>query len=426
MIKLPTKLNEGLLNLKMEGFKMETGNSAFILICSAMVFLMTPALAFFYGGLERRKNILNTMMMVICVMGLASVLWVILGYSLSFSGENTFIGDFDKIFFNHVSMTEGDKIPEGLFAGFQMMFALITTAIINGAVVGRMRFSAIFIFIAIWSIVVYYPMAHMVWGGGFLEEIGSIDFAGGNVVHISSGVSGLVLALVVGKRREFHQTEYRPHNIPFVVLGAGLLWFGWFGFNAGSALAADGLAIHAMMTTNTAAASGMLSWMLIEKLSIGKPTIVGACTGAIVGLVAITPGAGFVSLWSSFVLGALVSPFCYYFISFVKHKIGYDDALDAFGCHGVGGIFGGIMTGVFADPAVGGKVGLIYGGTDLFIAQVGSIVFTIIFAAAASFIIIKGIQLFMPIRVSAKEEAVGLDRIEHDETAYPTFMGLDS
>ncbi|MGX7244917.1 ammonium transporter [Enterococcus quebecensis] len=405
---------------------METGNVAFILICSAMVFLMTPALAFFYGGLERRKNILNTMMMVICVMGLSSVLWVIIGYSLSFSGDNSFFGNLDKLFFNHVSMTEGKTIQEGLFAGFQMMFALITTAIITGAVVGRMRFSAIFLFIGIWSLVVYYPMAHMVWGGGFLEQIGSIDFAGGNVVHISSGISGLVLAIVLGHRREYKQTEYRPHNIPFVVLGAGLLWFGWFGFNAGSALAADGLAIHAMLTTNTAAASGMLSWMLIEKLAIGKPTVVGACTGAIVGLVAITPGAGFVPLWSSFILGALVSPFCYYFISFVKHKLGYDDALDAFGCHGVGGIFGGVMTGVFADPAIGGKTGLIYGGTELFMAQVASIAFTIVFAGVASFVIIKGIQLFMPIRVTAKEEALGLDRIEHDETAYPTFMGLDS
>ncbi|GGC75687.1 ammonium transporter [Enterococcus wangshanyuanii] len=405
---------------------MEAGNIAFILICSGMVFLMTPALAFFYGGLERRKNILNTMMMVICVMGLASVLWVMIGYSLSFSGSNEFIGNLDKLFFNHVSLTEGEKIPEALFAGFQMMFALITTAIITGAVVGRMRFSAIFLFIGIWSLVVYYPMAHMVWGGGFLDKIGSIDFAGGNVVHISSGISGLVLAMVLGQRREYHQTEYRPHNIPFVVLGAGLLWFGWFGFNAGSALAADSLAIHAMLTTNTAAASGMLSWMLLEKWKIGKPTVVGACTGAVVGLVAITPGAGFVSLWSSFILGALVSPFCYFFISFVKHKIGYDDALDAFGCHGVGGVFGGIMTGIFADPAIGGKTGLLYGGTELFLAQVASIVFTLIFAGAASFLIIKGIQLFMPIRVSASEEALGLDRIEHDETAYPTFMGLDS
>lgn len=405
---------------------METGNIAFILICSGLVFLMTPALAFFYGGLERRKNILNTMMMVICTLGLASILWIAIGYSLSFSGDHLLVGNLDKVFFNHVSMTKGDGIPEGLFAAFQMMFALIATAIITGSVVGRMKFSAIFLFIAAWIILVYAPLAHMVWGKGLLDAIGSIDFAGGNVVHISSGISGLVLAYVVGKRREYAQIEYRPHNIPFVVLGAGLLWFGWFGFNAGSALAADGLAIHALLTTNTAAASAMLSWMLIEKLVIGKPTVVGACTGAVVGLVAITPGAGFVSLWSSIIIGFLVSPFCFYFISVIKQKLQLDDALDAFGCHGVGGIFGGIMTGIFADSAVGGKAGLFYGNVQLFLAQLESIVFTIVFAGLLSFVIISVIKFFMPIRVTDTEEALGMDRIEHDETAYPTFMGLDS
>lgn len=405
---------------------MKTGNIAFILICSGLVFLMTPALAFFYGGLERRKNILNTMMMVICTLGLASILWIAIGYSLSFSGNHLLVGNLDKVFFNHVSMTKGDGIPEGLFAAFQMMFALIATAIITGSVVGRMKFSAIFLFIAAWIILIYAPLAHMVWGKGLLDAIGSIDFAGGNVVHISSGISGLVLAYVVGKRREYAQIEYRPHNIPFVVLGAGLLWFGWFGFNAGSALAADGLAIHALLTTNTAAASAMLSWMLIEKLVIGKPTVVGACTGAVVGLVAITPGAGFVSLWSSIIIGFLVSPFCFYFISVIKQKLQLDDALDAFGCHGVGGIFGGIMTGIFADPAVGGKAGLFYGNVQLFLAQLESIVFTIVFAGLLSFVIISVIKFFMPIRVTDSEEALGMDRIEHDETAYPTFMGLDS
>lgn len=405
---------------------MNTGNIAFILICSGLVFLMTPALAFFYGGLERRKNILNTMMMVICTLGLASLLWIVVGYSLSFSGDHLLVGNFDKMFFNQVSMTKGDGIPEGLFAAFQMMFALIATAIITGSVVGRMRFSAIFLFIGAWIIFVYSPLAHMVWGKGLLDAIGSIDFAGGNVVHISSGISGLVLAMVIGKRREYAQIEYRPHNIPFVVLGAGLLWFGWFGFNAGSALAANGLAIHALLTTNTAAACAMLSWMLIEKLTIGKPTVVGACTGAVVGLVAITPGAGFVSLWSSIIIGFLVSPFCYYFIARVKQRLGLDDALDAFGCHGVGGIFGGIMTGIFADASVGGKAGLFYGNWHLFLAQIESILFTIIFAGVFSFVIIMLIKLIMPIRVSDHEEALGMDRIEHDETAYPTFMGLDS
>lgn len=401
-------------------------NIAFILICSSFVFLMTPALAFFYGGLERRKNILNTMMMVICTTGLASLIWVAVGYSLSFSGGGDFIGNLDKLFFNHVSMTKGDGIPEGLFAFFQMMFALITTAILTGSVAGRMRFSAIFLFIAIWLVVVYFPMAHMVWGGGFLDKIGSIDFAGGNVVHISSGISGLVLAVVLGRRREYHLGDYRPHNVPFVVLGTGLLWFGWFGFNGGSALAADGLAIHSMITTNTAAACAMLSWMLIEKILNGKPTVVGACTGAVVGLVAITPGAGFVSIGSSALIGALVSPFCYYFIAVIKQKLGFDDALDAFGCHGVGGIFGGLATGIFADPSVGGKTGLLYGGTPLFIAQIESVVFTLLFAGIASYLIISLIRLFMPIRVSQQEEALGLDQIEHDENAYPTFMGMDS
>lgn len=401
-------------------------NSAFILICSGFVFLMTPALAFFYGGLERRKNILNTMMMVICTMGLASLLWIAVGYSLSFSGDGDFVGNLDKLFFNGVSMVKGEEIPEGLFAFFQMMFALITTAILTGSVAGRMRFSAIFLFIAIWLVVVYFPMAHMVWGGGFLDKIGSVDFAGGNVVHISSGISGLILAIVLGRRREYHLGDYRPHNVPFVVLGTGLLWFGWFGFNGGSALAADGLAIHAVLTTNTAAACGMLSWMLIEKVLNGKPTVVGACTGAVVGLVAITPGAGFVSIWASIVIGLLVSPFCYYFIAVIKQKLGFDDALDAFGCHGIGGIFGGIATGIFADPVIGGRSGLIYGETDLFIAQIESVLFTLVFAGIASYWIISLIRVFMPIRVSQQEEALGLDQIEHAENAYPTFMGMDS
>ena len=409
---------------------MDTGSLSFILICCALVFLMTPGLAFFYGGLERRKNIVNTMMMVIFVLGIVSVLWLVLGYSLSFSGSGRWVGNFDKVFFRHVSLTEGisaeSVIPEGLFAGFQMMFALITTAILTGSVVGRMRFSAIFIFIIIWSIVVYYPMAHMVWGGGFLDEIGSIDFAGGNVVHISSGISGLVLALFIGPRHGYSRLDIKPHNIPFIVLGTGLLWFGWFGFNAGSALAADGLAVHALLATHLAAATGMLTWMAVEKIKHGKPTIIGACTGAVVGLVAITPGAGFIPLWSALVVGGLASPFCYYFINLIKSKLKFDDALDAFGCHGVGGIFGGLMTGIFAHESIGGRTGLLYGGVDLFVAQALSIIFTLIFAGVASYIIIRLISLLMPVRVSHTAELQGLDLSEHDESAYPTFMGLDS
>lgn len=401
---------------------MNTGNIAFIIICTGLVFIMTPALAFFYGGLSRQKNILNTMMMSICTLGLASVIWILIGYSLSFSGTGLFIGNLDKLFFQHVSMIKGDGIPEGLFAAFQMMFALITSAILTGSVAGRMRFSAIFLFLAVWLVVVYAPMAHMVWGGGFLDQIGSVDFAGGNVVHISSGISGLVLAIVLGKRKE---VEHIPHNIPFIVLGTGLLWLGWFGFNAGSALAADGLAIHALLTTNMAAAAAMLSWMGLEKLVNGKPSIVGACTGAVVGLVAITPGAGFISMQSALLTGVLVSPVCYYGIRFVKEKLGFDDALDAFGCHGIGGIFGGIITGIFADPSVGGRSGLIFGQTDLFVAQLLSIVITIAFAGTMSFIIISIIKKFIPLRVSELDELQGMDQCEHNEEAYNTTLGLD-
>ncbi|AAK05690.1 ammonium transporter [Lactococcus lactis] len=413
---------------------MDTGSIAFILICAALVFLMTPALAFFYGGLGRRKNVLNTMMMSLAPMALASILWIIIGFSFSFSGSNSWIGDFHHLFMNGVDMAKNslfpaNHIPDGLFSGFQMMFSIITVALITGSVVGRMRFTPILIFMTAWLILVYYPLAHMVWGGGFLAQIHAIDFAGGDVVHISSGVTGLGLALVLGKRRDYERLDYRPHNIPFVVLGAGLLWFGWFGFNAGSALAANGVAINAFMTTNTAAAAAMFSWMIVEKILIGKPSIVGACSGAVVGLVAITPGAGFVSLWSSLIIGLLVSPLSYFMISVVKKKLGYDDALDAFGCHGIGGMFGGIMTGIFATPALApekGYAGLIYGSGKLLLANVSAVVFTVIFTALVSWIIIKVIALFMPIRVSDRAEAIGLDDSEHEETAYPTFLGLDS
>lgn len=413
---------------------MDTGSIAFILICAALVFLMTPALAFFYGGLGRRKNVLNTMMMSLAPMALASILWIIIGFSFSFSGSNSWIGDFNHLFMNGVDMAKNslfpaNHIPDGLFSGFQMMFSIITVALITGSVVGRMRFTPILIFMTAWLILVYYPLAHMVWGGGFLAQIHAIDFAGGDVVHISSGVTGLVLALVLGKRRDYGRLDYRPHNIPFVVLGAGLLWFGWFGFNAGSALAANGVAINAFMTTNTAAAAAMFSWMIVEKILIGKPSIVGACSGAVVGLVAITPGAGFVSLWSSLIIGLLVSPLSYFMISVVKKKLGYDDALDAFGCHGIGGMFGGIMTGIFATPALApekGYAGLIYGSGKLLLANVSAVVFTVIFTALVSWVIIKVIALFMPIRVSDRAEAIGLDDSEHEETAYPTFLGLDS
>ncbi|WP_368251287.1 ammonium transporter [Enterococcus sp. 2201sp1_2201st1_B8_2201SCRN_220225] len=404
---------------------MDTGNIGFMILCTGLVFVMTPALAFFYGGLSQKKNLLNTMMMVIVTMGLASLLWIIIGYSLAFSGDNPFIGNLDKLFFNGVSSEASSGLPEGLFAAFQMMFVLITTAILTGAVAGRMRFSALLVFLTGWIILVYAPIAHMVWGGGFLDQIGSIDFAGGNVVHISSGISGLVLAAVLGQRKESENSSFTPHNVPFVVLGTGLLWLGWFGFNAGSALAADGLAVHALLTTNTAAAAGMMSWMMLEWVVKGKPSIVGSCTGAVVGLVAITPGAGFVSIGSALIAGLLVSPLCFYGTRFVKEKLGCDDALDAFGCHGIGGIFGGLLTGILADPAIGGETGLLFGGVDLFVAQILSILFTILFAGGVSFVLITLIKKFMAIRVSTSQEEKGLDYSLHNEQAYQDLLSND-
>lgn len=412
--------------------KIEGSSIAFIVICTGLVFLMTPALAFFYGGLERRKNVISTMMMSVVSLALATVMWFAVGYSLSFSGDGNLIGDLGHAFFQGVSdseSTRGLTIPDSLFAVFQMMFSIITVGILTGSVAGRMRFKPLLIFIVGWLLLVYYPFAHMVWDGGLLAQWGTIDFAGGDVVHITSGVSGLVLALVVGKRRDFNRLEYRPHNVPFVLLGAGLLWFGWFGFNAGSALAADGLAVHALVTTHLSAAAAMFSWILLEYLKNGKPSLVGASTGLVAGLVAITPGAGFVSTWSAVIIGLLVSPVCFYAIAIVKHKLGYDDALDAFGCHGIGGIFGGIVTGLFTTPELAldpDNIGLIYGNPRLFLVTIAAIVFTIVWSAGMTFVLVKGISFFMPLRVSDREEAIGLDNTEHGETAYPTFMGLDS
>ena len=412
---------------------MDTGNTAFILIAAAMVLFMTPGLAFFYGGLVRRKNVLNTIMSSIFIIGLSSVMWVLFGYSLSFGGDGSFIGDLSHLGLNGIGQAVGeycDSVPGLAFAAFQMMFAIITPALITGSVAGRMKFKALFIFICLWLIIVYYPLAHMVWGhGGFLGEgLGSVDFAGGNVVHISSGVSGLVLSIALGKRRGYKTQSYKVHNIPFVVLGAAILYFGWFGFNAGSALAADGLAAHAFMTTNTSCACAMLSWMLIDVFVEGKPTVVGAATGLVLGLVAITPGAGFVPIWASVIIGLVVSPICYFMMSVVKKKLGYDDALDAFGCHGIGGIWGGIATGIFASSSVNGVVrwdGLVYGDWGLFAAQLLSIVITIAIAVVGTLICIFIVKLFTPLRVTELEERIGLDKSQHGEEAYPTFNGLD-
>ena len=413
---------------------MNTGDTAFVLMSAALVLLMTPGLALFYGGLGRRKNVVNNMMASLFIMGVAVVMWVLFGYSLAFGPDHGgVIGDFSWFAFQDVGMEPGPyskTIPHLAYAAFQMMFAIITPALITGSICGRMRFRALVLFIILWSVVVYYPIAHMVWGsGGFLAKIGSVDFAGGNVVHISSGVTALVLCILLGKRRGYTYVNYRVHNIPFVALGAALLWFGWFGFNGGSALSANGLAAHAVVTTALAASAGMISWMIIEVIHLHKPTLVGACTGAVVGLVSITPGSGFVPVWAALIIGLLVSPICYFAVAVVKKRFGYDDALDAFGCHGVGGIWGGIATGLFARTDINPVAkwdGLVYGGDlRLFGAQLASIGVTIALAVVGTLICAGIVRIFTKLRVDPRSEQVGLDLSEHGERAYPSFNGLD-
>ena len=369
------------------------------------------------------------------LVGVSIVLWVLVGYSLSFSGNiGGVIGNLDWIGMKGVGMEAGpysDNIPNLAFAAFQMMFAIITPALITGATAGRMKFKASFIFMILWSFIVYYPMAHMVWGqGGLLGDglLHSVDFAGGNVVHISSGASALVLCIALGKRQGYESQSYRIHNIPMVALGASILVFGWFGFNAGSALSANGLAAHAFMTTATSCGAAMVSWMFIEVMQSGKPSLVGAATGLVAGLVAITPGAGFVPIWSAVIIGIIVSPICYFMIAVVKKKFGYDDALDAFGCHGIGGMWGGIATGIFGLSSINSVAewnGLCFGNTKLFIAQVVSILVTIVVAIVGTLICLTITKLITPIRVSKKDELIGLDKSEHSETAYPSFNGFD-
>ena len=411
---------------------MNHGDMAWLLMSSALVFIMTPGLAFFYGGLVKRRNVINTIMSSAIMMGVGSILWVLVGFSLSFSGDvGGIIGDLKWVGLNFDTFADTTlPYPNTLaFAIFQMMFAIIAPALITGAIAERMKFSSLVLFVSLWSLIVYYPLAHMVWGGGYLFQIGSVDFAGGNVVHISSGVSALVISILLGKRRNLGKAPYHPHNIPFVFLGASLLWFGWFGFNGGSALAANELAAHAFMTTNTAAASALLSWTLIEVVKNGKPTLVGASTGMVIGLVAITPGAGFVPVWAAIIIGGLVSPICYFFINIIKPKFGYDDALDVFGCHGIGGIWGGIATGIFAKTSINPAAawnGLAFGEATLFLRQLAAIVITIVIAAVGT-LIAAGITSLVTkgITVSKKNEALGLDISEHGETAYPAFNGMD-
>ena len=411
---------------------MDHGDISWMLFSSALVLLMTPGLAFFYGGMVKRKSVVNMIMSSAIMMGIGSIMWVLVGFSLSFSGDiGGVIGNLNWFALSFDTLTDVTlPYPNTLiFAIFQMMFAVIAPALITGAVAERMKFSSLVIFMVLWSLLIYYPLAHMVWGGGLLFQMGSVDFAGGDVVHISSGVSALVLSIILGKRKNLGKAPYHPHNVPFVFLGAALLWFGWFGFNAGSALGANELAAHAFMTTNTAAASAMLSWVLIEVIKNGKPTLVGTSTGLVIGLVAITPGAGFVPIWASVIIGALVSPICYFFITRVKPKFQYDDALDVFGCHGIGGIWGGIATGIFANKGINPALpynGLVYGEIQLLLRQIGAIAITILIAVAGT-LIAAGIAsaITKGMKVSGRAEMTGLDTSEHGETAYPAFNGMD-
>ena len=414
---------------------MDSGNIGFVMLCAAFVFFMTPGLSCFYGGLVRRKIAVNTMFTSVVTIATGIVMWMLIGYSLSFGPDHGgVIGDFSWFGLEGVSLTEpyveGQGIPNMVFCLFQMMFAVITPALITGSVAGRMKFKSLFVFLVLWSLVVYYPMAHMVWAdGGFLAKIGSVDFAGGNVVHISSGITALTLCILLGKRYDYKRANYKIHNTPMVALGAFILLFGWFGFNAGSALAADGLAAHAFVTTAVSSAAAMLSWMFCDVVVNKKPTFVGACTGMVAGLVGITPGAGFVPIWAALIIGLTTSPICFFMISWVKEKFGYDDALDAFGCHGVGGIWGGICTGLFCKVSIndiGQGNGLFFGDTKLFLMQLASIGITIVVSVAGT-LICYGITRLVTgkIRVTEREERVGLDRSQHGESAYPSFNGLD-
>lgn len=396
---------------------MNTGDLAWVLISSALVWLMTPGLALFYGGLGEKRNLLHTMFIPILIIGIASLTWFLFGYSLAFGGQGNIIGNFNHLFLANVSFTNSTKdltIPDGAFALFQGMFPIITAAIITGSVIGRMRIKAMVVFITLWLIVVYAPLAHMVWGGGLLSQLGAIDFAGGTVVHISSGVTGLVLALMIGHR---HHDKHIPVRPSYVLIGGALLWVGWFGFNSGSALAANGTAILALVNTWLASAVSVLTWGITEYKMHRRVTLAGITSGGISGLVVITPAAGFVAPWAAVVMGLLAGIIGFAGITFVKKRFGYDDTLDAFGIHGIGGAVGAILTGVFADKNIGGIAGLINGNNLLIWKQLAAVLFTVVFAAVATFILAK-ITSFVaaPLRLSAIEEEQGYDSILHDLT----------
>ena len=420
-----------------------SGDTAFMLVAAALVLLMTPGLAFFYGGLVRTRNVLNTMMMSLLLMAVVGVTWVLWGYSLAFDvtaevskgtfgqGLEKFIGGLDWVFLNGVKFDAPDPvgyagtIPHAVFMVYQMMFAIITPALISGAIVERMSFKAYFWFILLWSTFVYSPLAHMVWGRGFLQELGALDFAGGTVVHISSGVAAVVAVLVIGSRKDFATRPHTPHNVPYVLLGIGLLWFGWFGFNAGSALSAGPQAAVAFVATTVSTSAGGLTWLLVEWVLRGKPTAVGIASGFLAGLVGITPAAGFVTPIGAILIGSITSVCCFIAVS-LRAKFKFDDSLDTFSVHGVGGTVGAMLTGVFATKAaLGGKdnLGLLDGNPILIWKQFEGVAFTYIFAAIATFVILQILKLFMDLRVPQSVEEQGIDLPVHGEEGYGSDFG---
>lgn len=410
------------------GAAINTGDTAWVLISAALVLLMTPAVGLFYGGMTRNKNVLSIMTQSFVIVAIVSVLWVAIGYSIAFAPDvGGVTGNLDWAGLKGVGAeanpTYSATIPHSAFMAFQMMFAIITPALIIGAFADRLKFSTFILFIILWSLLVYAPLAHWVWGaGGWLRGLGALDFAGGTVVHISAGISAIVAAIVIGRRHEHKNgSEIRPHNITMTMLGASLLWFGWFGFNAGSALGANWLAVTAFITTNTAAGAAALSWMAVSWWHTKKPSSLGIFTGAVCGLVAITPAAGFVSPMSSIIIGAIAGAVCYGMVWLVKNKTKIDDALDVFACHGIGGITGALLTGIFAEVIINpaGNDGLLFGNPGLLGSQFVAVGATVAFAGVMTYTILKALDRVTGLRVKKEEEIIGLDLTQHGEEAYP-------
>jgi len=397
-----------------------SGDTAWVLIATALVMLMTPGLGFFYGGLVSRKNVLSTLMHSFFTLAIVSIVWVLWGYTLAFGPTmNGIIGGLDHFGLNGITPDSvTGSIPTLAFVAFQMMFAAITPALISGGFAERKRFKAFVVFTILWSTFVYAPVAHWVWGGGWIYDLGALDFAGGTVIHITSGVAALVVAAMLGRRKVFGTQDSEPHDLTMTMLGAALLWFGWFGFNAGSALAANGLAAHAFLVTNVAAAAGAISWLATSWIRKGHPSVLGAACGAVAGLVGITPAAGFVGAWAAILIGLGAGMFCCLTVDLLKSRLMLDDALDVFAVHGVGGIWGALATGLFADAAIGGTDGLFFGNPRQLLIQALAVVVAAAFAAVVTFAICKLIDATVGLRVLEEEEVLGLDSSQHGEIAY--------